>query len=147
MNSTNLDTTTTKLVTATTDFAAAITDFANEIQRVLNSMEHEEGVEESKEGVEESKQNEEERPHPRTVSPPKKGRLNNQRTDFNYKTRKTISELITQNGRKQITLQELYIKLNAKTKLEKNGVQYGVWFAKRISMIRNTDKRGIYAIC
>jgi len=57
-----------------------------------------------------------------------------------------ISQLIF-DGRELITLQELYQGLNAQTKLEKSGVLYGVWFAKKAFMVRNTDKRGIYAVC
>tara|TARA_Y100001937_G_C6881448_1_gene224947 strand:- start:145 stop:453 length:309 start_codon:yes stop_codon:yes gene_type:complete len=72
--------------------------------------------------------------------------LQNPRTKFNLATRMLVS-IMASGGHLEISLRDIYKSLNAETNIEKNGVQYGIWFAKRAGLICKSDRRGIYTVC
>ena len=57
-----------------------------------------------------------------------------------------ISNLCAKN-RTKITLEEIYERVGAESKLEKNGVLYGVRDSKDSLKIRKTSQRGTYEVC
>mgnify|MGYP003647940421 FL=1 len=58
-----------------------------------------------------------------------------------------LISILCENNHRIITLRDIYERVGAQTKLEKNGVRYGVWESKDAGKIRSTSQRGTYEVC